>query len=269
MAYQKKALVSNDPNLTALYDFRNAKDYAAYLLPHLKPHFHILDVGSGPGGMAHDFALLVPQGKVVGIDMSPGIVAQAAAKYQEPNLSFDVGDAYELAQFADASFDVIHAHAVLMHLTDPVKAFKAMYRVLKPGGIVATRDPSGRGIVTIVPNRPPFTTLMTEASPAQIRFIDAVGSCSQAGLYKNKWARAAGFGEEDGGTIEEEFSHEHVTMAWNLFRGSMADKAIELGVVTEEQVKRFAEIWSQWVKEDGHFAKKEFVDMLCFKGEQV
>lgn len=103
MAYRKKALVSDDPNLTALYDFRNAKDYAAYLLPHLKPHFHILDVGSGPGGMTHDFALLVPQGKVVGIDMSPGIVAQAAANYQEPNLSFKVGDAYELSQFADPS----------------------------------------------------------------------------------------------------------------------------------------------------------------------
>lgn len=103
MAYQNKSLGSDDPNVTALYDFRTAKDYAAYLLPHLKPHFHILDVGSGPGGMTHDFSLLVPQGRVVGIDTSPGVVAQAAAKYQEPNLSFEVGDAHELSQFADAS----------------------------------------------------------------------------------------------------------------------------------------------------------------------
>lgn len=56
--------------------------------------------------------------------------------------------------------DVIHAHAVFMHLTDPVKAFQAMYRVVKPGEIVASRDPSGRGIVAISPNRPPFTALM-------------------------------------------------------------------------------------------------------------
>lgn len=152
-----------------------------------------------------------------------------------------------------------------MHLTDPVKAFKAMYRVLKPGGIVATRDPSGRGIVSIFPDRPPFTTLMTEASPAHMRFLDAVGSCSQAGLYKKKWARAAGLGEEDGGRVEEDFSHEQVTMVSNIFTGSMADKAIDLGIVTKEQLKRFAEIWSEWVKEDGHFAKKEFVDVLCFK----
>ena len=53
--------------------------------------------------MTHDFSLLVPQGRVVGIDTSPGVVAQAAARYKEPNLSFEVGDAYELSQFADAS----------------------------------------------------------------------------------------------------------------------------------------------------------------------
>lgn len=103
MAYKNKNLVSDDPNVLALYEYRSAKDYAAYLLPHLKPDFHVLDVGCGPGGMTHDFSLLVPQGKVVGIDVSPDIVARATAKYQEANLSFEVGDAYELSQFADAS----------------------------------------------------------------------------------------------------------------------------------------------------------------------
>lgn len=103
MAYQNQALVSDDPNVLALYEYRSAKDYAAYLLPHLKADFHILDVGCGPGSMTHDFSLLVPQGRVLGIDVSPDIVARASAKYQEPNLSFEVEDAYELSQFADAS----------------------------------------------------------------------------------------------------------------------------------------------------------------------
>lgn len=103
MAYQNKILVSDDPNTIVLFEHRTAKDFAAYLLPHLKPDSRILDVGCGPGGIAHDFSLLVPHGKVVGVDISPGIVAQAAAKYQEPNLSFEVGDAYELSQFSDGT----------------------------------------------------------------------------------------------------------------------------------------------------------------------
>lgn len=103
MAYQNKYMVSDNSDVLYLYEWRTAKDFAAYLLPHLKPNFHILDVGCGPGSITHDFSLLVPQGKVVGIDVSPSIVAQAATKYKESNLSFEVGDAYELSQFADAS----------------------------------------------------------------------------------------------------------------------------------------------------------------------
>lgn len=103
MAYQNKIWVSDDPNVTALYEHRTAKDYAAYLLPHLKPDSRILDVGCGPGSITHDFSILVPKGRVVGIDVSQGILAQAAAKYQQPNLSFEVGDAYELSQFPDTS----------------------------------------------------------------------------------------------------------------------------------------------------------------------
>lgn len=164
--------------------------------------------------------------------------------------------------------DVVHSHAVFMHLTDPVKAFRAMFRVVKPGGIVASRDPSGRGIVAIHPDRPPFSALMTEASPAVLRYIDAMGSCSSAGLYKEKWVREAGFGR-DGGRIETATSLEHVTAEWNGFRGSMADRAIELGVVTREQVQRWTWIWSEWLKEEDRFQKREFVDMLCFMGEKV
>lgn len=101
MAYQHKVLVSDDPKVTSLYDYRTAKEHAAYLLQHLKPNFSILDVGSGPGSITRDFAQLVPEGRVVGVDVSPGVVEQARAKHQAPNLSFEVGDATDLAQFDD------------------------------------------------------------------------------------------------------------------------------------------------------------------------
>lgn len=106
MAYQSNVFVSDDPKLTSLYDYRTAKDYAAYLLPHLKPNFSILDVGCGPGSITRDFAQFVPEGRVVGIDVSSGVVDQARAKFQAPNLSFEVGDATDLAQFADNTLQV-------------------------------------------------------------------------------------------------------------------------------------------------------------------
>jgi ubiquinone/menaquinone biosynthesis C-methylase UbiE len=42
--------------------------------------------------------------------------------------------------FADGSFDVVHAHQVLQHLTDPVAALIEMRRVCRPGGLIAARD---------------------------------------------------------------------------------------------------------------------------------
>lgn len=101
MAYQNKVVKSDDPGVTSLYSYRTAEDYASYLLPHLKPNFNILDVGCGPGGITRDFAKLVPEGTVIGIDVSAGVVNQARASFQEPNLSFQVGDATNLARYDD------------------------------------------------------------------------------------------------------------------------------------------------------------------------
>ena len=43
-----------------LHSWRTAANSAAYLLPSLKPHMHILDIGCGPGTITIDLATLVP-----------------------------------------------------------------------------------------------------------------------------------------------------------------------------------------------------------------
>ena len=50
-----------------------------------------------------------------------------------------MGDVYDL-DLPDDSVDVVHAHQVLQHLSDPVAALREMRRVCRPGGLVAVRD---------------------------------------------------------------------------------------------------------------------------------
>jgi ubiquinone/menaquinone biosynthesis C-methylase UbiE len=104
---------------------------------------HILDVGCGPGTITADLAKVVPEGHVIGIERSAEDVLQnardEAAAQGITNVTYSIGDVLSLS-FPDNSFDIVHAHQVLQHVSDPVLALKEMVRVAKPGGIVAARD---------------------------------------------------------------------------------------------------------------------------------
>ena len=122
--------------------WRTAENSAGYLLPRLAPGAHVLDVGCGPGTITADLAARVPDGQVTGIDAAEGVLTEAQAEADrrgQANVRFEAGDVYRLA-FGDGTFDVVHAHQVLQHLSDPVAALAEMRRVCRPGGLVAARD---------------------------------------------------------------------------------------------------------------------------------
>jgi ubiquinone/menaquinone biosynthesis C-methylase UbiE len=119
--------------------WRTVENSAAYLAPHLAPGLDLLDVGCGPGNLTAALARRVAPGRVVGLDRAPDVVAAAAADFTADNLAFTTGDVYAL-DYPDASFDIVHAHQVLQHITDPVAALRDLRRVLRPGGLLAARD---------------------------------------------------------------------------------------------------------------------------------
>ncbi len=125
-----------------MLDRRNAGSCAAHLLPLLEPGMKLLDLGCGPGTITMGLAEAVNPGEVHGIDMEESQIAlaQAAAKdSNHTNAIFQVGNALSLP-FEDETFDVIHAHAVIMHIPDTRAALAEARRVLKPGGLLSTRD---------------------------------------------------------------------------------------------------------------------------------
>src|SRR5262249_4062717 len=98
---------------------RTAENSAAYLLPSLCPGMSVLDVGCGPGTITLDLAGRVAPGGVVGLDREQAPLVEAKTLAADtPNVAFVVGDVYAL-DFDDGAFDLVHAHQVLQHLTDP------------------------------------------------------------------------------------------------------------------------------------------------------
>ena len=121
---------------------RSATDSVAFLLPHLRPGMRLLDCGCGPGTITLGLADIVAPGEVVGVDRDSSQVERTRAladELQIANARFEVADLFHLP-FPDSSFDVVAAHAVLMHVGDRLAALREFHRVLRPGGIVAVKD---------------------------------------------------------------------------------------------------------------------------------
>ncbi len=130
------------PEFLQLLDRRNAQTHAAYLIPQLQPGLRLLDFGCGPGTITVGLAAAVQPGEVHGVDMEASQIEMArtaAAAGGHDNVAFHVGNVYELP-FEDNYFDVAHCHAVLMHVPDTQAALREVRRVLKPGGIIASRE---------------------------------------------------------------------------------------------------------------------------------
>ncbi len=93
---------------------------------------HILDLGCGDGILTARLAELVPQGQVVGMDASQGMIDQAITHLRS-NLSFVLMDinSWNL----DDSFDVIFSNATLHWIFDHNRLLTNVFKHLKPSGI--------------------------------------------------------------------------------------------------------------------------------------
>ncbi len=96
----------------------------------------ILDLGTGPGFLALEFAKKLPGASVVGLDLSPDMI-EYAENFVEckslKNLRFVLSDAQEIP-FEDNYFEVVVSHGMIKCVSDVQKMLNEIYRVLSGGG---------------------------------------------------------------------------------------------------------------------------------------
>jgi SAM-dependent methyltransferase len=129
--------------------WRTAENSAAYLLPHLRPGMSLLDVGCGPGTQSVDLARRIAPGRVLAVDRVDDALDEArrhAADAGVDSIEFRVADGYALG-LPDRSFDVVHAHQVLHHVSDPVSMLREFRRARRDDGVVAVREADYTGII--------------------------------------------------------------------------------------------------------------------------
>jgi SAM-dependent methyltransferase len=249
------------------HTWRTAQNSAAYLLPHLRPGLTVLDVGCGPGTITADLAALVAPGRVVAVDSAPSILEQAAAHaagvgYAD-RIDFAVADVHAL-DYPDDTFDVVHAHQVLQHLADPVKALSEMRRVCKPGGIVAARDGDYSGFFWY-----PLLPALDDWRRLYLEVARANGGEPDAGRRLLAWAHAAGFTDVTASSSSWCYTGERDRPWWGALWADRATKsdfargAVAKGLATEEELAAIAEGWLAWGAHPDGWVSIPHGEILC------
>lgn len=109
-----------------------------------------LEICSGEGRLAVEFAKLFPETRVYALDLFvPARFSGVDAERPPSNLEFLSGSAFDLGVFPDESVDLIWGQAALHHLASNPDALCAeVLRVLKPGGrLVFVFEPLGHNLL--------------------------------------------------------------------------------------------------------------------------
>lgn len=120
-------------------------------IPH-KKNIDILDIATGTGDVAFRLSQMIQQSKIIGIDLSEGMLKIArkkkTEKYPQSNIQFIKGDSLNLP-FPNNTFDAITVAYGVRNFSNLPKGLSEMKRVLKPGGTLCIIELSE-------PAAPPF-----------------------------------------------------------------------------------------------------------------
>lgn len=246
--------------------WRTVANSAAYLRDHLRPGLSLLDVGCGPGTLSVDLARHVAPGRVLAVDYLDDALDEArrnAADAGVATIEFRVADAYDL-DLPDGAFDVVHAHQVLQHVSDPVALLRELRRVVRDGGVVAARDADYAGFAWY-PLEPGLDRWL-ELYQTVARGNDAE---PDAGRRLLGWALDAGFTD----VTPSASVWCHATAAertwWSdlwaerVTSSSFATQALERGLTDIDELTRLATAWRRWGASDRGWLTILHGEVLC------
>jgi ubiquinone/menaquinone biosynthesis C-methylase UbiE len=134
----------------------------------------VLDVGCGPGTLALELARRAPGLTVIGVDISPDMVAvaRAAAAQKGQDVRFEVADGAALP-FPDGAIDLVVSTLSMHHWERKAAVLAELARVVRPGGAIRIYDVWRPELLTAAQGLPLVSRV--EAMPVRIGLLPLPG----------------------------------------------------------------------------------------------
>lgn len=165
----------------------------------------ILDIATGTGDLAIQFAEKTSAEKIVGLDLSEGMLSVARKKVSGKNISekieFVQADS-EALPFDDNTFDAITVSFGIRNFENLEKGLSEIYRVLKKGGIfviletsVPSKFPFKQGYYFYSKNVLPLVGKLFSKDKVAYKYLSESASVFPHGKVLNNILRKIGFNE--------------------------------------------------------------------------
>lgn len=149
----------------------------------LGPTPKVLDIATGTGDLAFEAANQRYGADVHGVDISTEMLEVARTRPGGHNITWQTGDAMALP-YEDDTFDAVTHGYLLRNVTDIPTTLAEQFRVLKPGGMMASLEmsPAPRNVIK------PFSTAYIKYVVP--RLANAITQNSEAYEYLSRTSRA-------------------------------------------------------------------------------
>jgi len=184
----------------------------------LRAGARLLEVGSGTGVLtreAHGWT----ESRVFGLDINPHSLR--FARIYDPGTSFTLGDGHALP-YADAAFDLVYCHFLLLWVLDPAQVVREMRRVVRPGGwVLALAEPDYGGRID-------HPAELAELGRQQGEALREQGAEPNTGRRLASIFHAAGLREVETGVLGGQWSapasHEAWEMEWRVLEADLSGR---------------------------------------------